>query len=543
MFSLIRRVVSRRPRLVLALALLFLGMAGGVGGGVAESLSNGGFEDPSSQSAQARSVLEDRFGAGAPNLVLLVTAGGGDVDAPVTVAAAERLVGDLTNEADVEDVTSYWTAGRPPPLRNRSGDAGLVLARIVGDDDAVAARVEELSRRYRGVRDGLRIEVGGSAEVFRQMGLTIEHDLVRAEMIAIPITLVLLVVVFGSLVAASLPLLVGAFAILGTFLTLFGLTKVTDVSIFALNLTTMLGLGLAIDYGLFVVSRFREELADSGDPQLAVERTIHTAGRTVAFSALTVSASLAALLVFPLSFLRSFAMAGIPVSLLAAVGAIVVLPAALRLLGHRVDALRIGRRRQSGGGRMWHRMAMTVMRRPVVVAGPIVVFLLLLGAPFLGARWGLPDDRALPPGSDGRTVQDALRSDFGSQESDALTVVVAVAGDPASSTSSIDSYGIALSRLDGAARVDASTGTYIDGQQVAGPSPAAARSAVDGMTWLKVVPSVEAMSSEGEDLVSAIRSTPTSLQDVAVTAHPPSWSTPRPPFSEGSDGRPASSPW
>src|SRR5207248_11204843 len=218
---------------------------------------------------------------------------------------------------------------------------------------------------------------GGFAEVFRQIGTQIEQDLRTAEMIALPITLILLILVFGSAVAASLPLTLGILAIIGGFFVLRVIASITQVSIFSLNLATALGLSLAIDYSLFVVSRYREELRGGLAPKSAIVRAVETAGRTVVFSAVTVAASLAALLVFPLAFLRSFAYAGVAVTVLAAVGAVIVLPALLALLGPRVDKLVLWRRKpRAEGYGFWYRVALFVMRRPIVVGGTAVVLLL-----------------------------------------------------------------------------------------------------------------------------------------------------------------------
>ena len=328
---------------------------------------------------------------------------------------------------------------------------------------------------------------------------------------------------FASAVAGILPLAVGGFAIIGTLLVLRVLAQVTDVSIYALNLTTALGLGLAIDYSLFIVSRYREELRAGRDPGDALIVTMRTAGRTVLFSAATVAVSLLALLVFPLYFLRSFGYAGIAVVALAAVGALVVLPALLAVLGRRVDRFRlpIGRRatvREPGTG-FWHRIATWVMRRPVPIALAVVAFLVLLGTPFLGVRFGLPDDRVLPSGAEGRQVADAIRGNFATDESSALSVVAPGIGDPRAQLADIDGYAAALSRLDGVERVDALTGAYADGARLQGPLPAvgaaiapeARRFAAADGTWLSVVPSVEPFSEAGEELVAAVRDLPAPL--------------------------------
>ena len=394
-------------------------------------------------------------------------------------------------------------------MRTDDGTRALVLARIDGSDDAVKAGVEQVRDELTGRQGTLTVALGGREAVFDEVGTQVERDLGRAESIAIPITLVLLVLVFGTLVAAFLPLLVGAIAIVGTLLVLFVIGSVTDVSIFSINLTTALGLGLAIDYSLFIVSRFREELARGFAPDDAVVRTVERAGRTVAFSALTVAVSLSALLVFPLYFLRSFAYAGVAVVLVAALAATVSLPALLAALGRRVDAGRLlgHAPHVADGTGFWHRMASAVMRRPVPIALSVVALLVLLGLPFFSVRFGLPDDRVLPASARSREVSQALRDDFATNEDNAFAVVV-----PAGAASgTVEEYAERLSRLAGVARVDAGTGSYIAGNRVAGAGPATVRfDATDGSdaTWLSVVPAVEPMSAAGERLVHDVRNAP-----------------------------------
>jgi RND superfamily putative drug exporter len=346
MLNRLARFTVRRRRVVLVSALVAFLAFGAIGGGVAEQLSSGGFEDPNAESTRARHLVDELFGASTPNLVLLVTAGSGNVDDPATAAAGAALTQEVAGLPQVGAAFSYWTLGNAPPLRSKAGDQAIVLAQIEGDEDEVDAAIAALSPQLTRDGDTIDVAVGGFAEVFRQVGTTIESDLAKAEGVALPITLLLLVVVFGSVIAAGLPVAIGVLSIVGTFFALFVVSRVTQVSIFALNLTTALGLGLAIDYSLFVVSRFREELAKGRAVEDAVVRSVETAGRTVVFSALTVAASLAALLVFPLAFLRSFAYAGIAVVAVAAVSSILVLPAVLASLGHRVNR----RSRRAGGG-------------------------------------------------------------------------------------------------------------------------------------------------------------------------------------------------
>jgi RND superfamily putative drug exporter len=354
--------------------------------------------------------------------------------------------------------------------------------------------------------------------VFGSVSHTIEGDLARAESVAVPITLVLLVLVFGGLVAAGLPLLVGAVAVLGTFFTLWVVATFTDVSIFSINLVTALGLGLAIDYSLFIVSRFREELAarpsrfrrvdDRALVAEAVVRTVETAGRTIAVSALTVAISLSALLVFPLYFLRSFAYAGIGVTLVAAVASVVALPALLAVLGRRVDAGRVlhrNRRSAPAESGFWLRTAHRVMRRPVLVSVVVVSFLLFLGAPFLGVVFGTPDQRVLPAGDEARMATERLGVEFASDEAWAFPVLLRGDGGGGTADDEVDPFAAELSSFEGVARVDAPTGRYIDGVQVV-PADASLEGYRDGdLVRLNVVPTVEPVSTEGEQLVERIR--------------------------------------
>ena len=526
MLTRFARLSTNHARAVVIAAVVMFALAGAVGGGVADHLTSGGFDDPSSESERADDALAERFDTGVPNLLLLVTARNGDVDDPAVAAAGQALTDQLASEHGVADVVSYWSEGNAPPLRSDNGNRALVVARVEGTDDQVEDRVTELAPRYErwagagGGSAAVDVEVGGFAEVYHEVGDTIEEDLLRAETIALPITLVLLILVFGSVVAASLPLVIGVMSIVGTFLVLRVLAGLTDVSIYALNLTTALGLGLAIDYSLFVVSRYREELRAGYAPRVAVTRTVRTAGRTVAFSALTVAASLCATLVFPIAFLRSFAYAGVAVALLAGLFSVVVLPAILFLLGHRVNALTLWRRSVNPPEEgFWHRVATVVMRRPIPIATAVVAFLLVLGAPFLGLRLSSPDDRVLPESADVRQVHDVLREEFSSEEAGALSVVAPDAPNAVPGLrNQIDAYATRLATMPSVARVDAATGTYCGaglaeqlgcepGQLVLPPdsSPRYAGFSADGATYLSVIPSVEPMSPAGEDLVHDIR--------------------------------------
>jgi putative drug exporter of the RND superfamily len=509
-------LAARHPRAVLAVALAATALAAVLGADVQDALVPGGFDDASSESAQAARVVDEGFGGGAPDLVVLVTATGGDVDDPAVAEPARALTEALAARDDVRQALSYWTLGSAPPLRSEGGDRALVLVRLRGDEDARLELAGRLREELATTTDDYTVAVGGPSATFAEINEVIEADLVRAELVALPLTLLLLVVVFGSVVSALLPLAVGGLSIVGTFFVLELVAGATDVSVFALNFTTALGLGLAIDYALLVVNRYREELAAGHDVRTAVHRTVRTAGRTVVFSGLTVASSLVALLVFRFAFLRSFAYAGVAVVGLAVLGAVVVLPAALAVLGPRVNALTVRRPPvrppgQEADGR-WHRIAVAVMRRPIPVAAASTLFLLLLGLPFLGIRLGFPDDRVLPPGAETRQVAEVLRTEFPSREQSALSVVVPSPVDD----DAVDAYATALSAVEGVARVDAATGTYLAGSRVPFDNPLAASRTAEAGSWLSVVPSVEPISTAGEQLVADVRAVPAPVDGVLV---------------------------
>ncbi len=506
MLTRLAPVLVARRRLVLVLAFVFLAVAGGVGGTVAQDLSAGGFADPTQQSERAADALQREFGTGPSNFLLLVDAPGGVDGATATGTALTRR---LAAEPGVEDVVSYWTAGRPDTLASRDKTQALVLARLTGSQDDAVRSAKVLALAYDGTFQGLGVRTGGEFATYAQVGTTIEHDILRAESIAVPVTAVLLVLVFGSAVAASLPLLVGVLSILGTFLTLSLLRHVTDVSVYSVNLATSMGLGLGIDYALFLVTRFREELRGGRAVPDAVRETLRTAGRTVLFSALTVLLSLSALLVFPLYFLKSFAYAGMSAVLFALLGALVVLPAALAALGHRVDALDLRRpvrrwlrlsppRVKALDEGFWHRVAVTVMRRPVGVGTAVVLLLVLLGLPFRNVVFGLPDDRVLPQGAQAHVVAQVLRDDFPGREAFALPVLL-------ERPQSDGAYALALSRVSGVERVDAAEGRFVNGRKVSVGNPDFRNARAER---LSVVPSIEVLGPQGEALVHRLRAVP-----------------------------------
>lgn len=510
MFRRAGAFVTRHPRLVLVGALVFLVLSVVFGMDATGRLKTQGYDDPRSESSRAAHLAAERLGA-SPNLVLVAQSGSRSVDDPAARGAGEELTGRLAAQPHVSAVTSYWTGGAAE-LRSRDGRAAMLLAHVDGEGEELAARAGRLRAELAGPTgaDGaLTVHAGGSALVDAELQDISESDLKRAESVVLPGTLILLVLVFGSVVAAALPLLIGVLAVTGALLVLSVLGRITDVSVFALNLTTALGLGLGIDYGLLVVSRFREELAAGFLPSTAAVRTVRTAGHTIVFSAATVSAALATLLVFPPYFLRSFAYAGIAVVAIAAVSAVTVLPALLALLGKRVNAWAVPwRRRVRSGSRsgFWEGLARIVVRRPLIAALPVIGLLALLAAPFAHADFATPDDRALPPGAAARQAGDLVRDRFDMKGSGALTVVTT--GEvPAPERVA---YARRLSAFPQVAQVVGADGGFRYGQRAAvpGPAGAATRPAAEGPVRLSVVPLVDPRSHAAQRLVHDIRAIP-----------------------------------
>jgi len=476
------------------------------GGNVASSLSRGGFDAPTEQSVHAATVLAAEFHTGSDNIFILVHATSGTVNSADVAAAGAALTKQLGSQPHVANVMSYWSLHSPSILRTPNEQNALVVGRITGSENDITRREPLIAAALTQPAGPVTFEVGGFSAAFHEVDTVVEHNLTRAEEIALPLTLLLLLFVFGSLISAAMPLTIGAVAVVGTLLMLRILNGFTPVSIYAVNLTTVLGLGLAIDYSLFIVSRFREELAAGLDTRSALEETLAHAGRTVAGSALTMAAAASALLVFPLAFLRSFAYSGIAVVLLAAAAALVVLPAVLAILGTRINSLTIWKRsiRPPANG-FWSRAARGVMRRPVLVIVSSLVVLSVLAAPFVHLRLGYLDDRVLPPTDHVRQVDDTLRTEFGQGQTDALQVVAPrVAG---TTVTQQNAYAVFLSRLPDVQRVD-SGGIYHHGTLLGGPAQYLAQFSNGTGVWYSVIPMGNGLSPSGEQLVRAIRAGP-----------------------------------
>ena len=414
-------------------------------------------------------------------------------------------------------VDSAWTAPQSaaPALISSDGKTGLIVAGITGGESDVQKHAKALANQIVHDRDGVTVRAGGEAMTYVQVTDQTEKDLLLMESIAIPLSFLVLVWVFGGLMAAALPLAVGGFAILGSMAVLRAITYVTDVSIFALNLSVAMGLALAIDYTLLIISRFRDELADGAGREEALVRTMATAGRTVLFSAITVALSMVAMVLFPMYFLKSFAYAGIAVVSFAAVAAVVVTPAAIVLLGDRLDSLDVRRLARRLLGRpepvrrpveesFWYRSTKFVMRRAIPIGLVIIALLLVLGAPFLGIKWGFPDDRVQPASASARQVGDELRSDFAVDSASNVTVVIP---DMSGVTpAELGRYAAQLSRVPDVSSVSAPGGTFVNGAQV-GP-PSAATAIKDGSAFLTVGSTARLFSPASETQLDRLHAVP-----------------------------------
>ena len=406
-----RTVVRVRGAVILAaLALVAAGATWGLG--VFGELTGGGYDDPGSESNRARDAIAERLHRPDPDLVVLWSSANTTVQDARVRAAIDAAVAEIREQPQVTNVASYLD-GRTPGLVSNDGRATYATVWLVGDDaDAKLAAYEAVEPHLDAA--GLRTDVGGEVAFNQQANEQTERDVTRAELFSLPVLLLLLILIFRGVVAALSPLVIGGIAILGAFLAVRGLTYLTDISVFAINVITLLGLGMAIDYSLFVVSRFREELANGRDVPEAIRITVVTAGRTVVVSGLTIMLALSSLLIFPQPFLGGMAIGGMAAVLVAMLAALTVLPAALSLLGHRIDRLRIPlpHRRDAVPGAGWARLAHSVMRRPVPYLLGVLALLVLFAVPFTRVEFGGFDARVMPADTPARIVVETLRDDF-----------------------------------------------------------------------------------------------------------------------------------
>ena len=450
--------------LVLAAALFGLGLFG--------SLSNEGFEDPDSESARATAKQEAIFPGIDVDIVVIYSSRSMKVTDPAFRESVSKVVSGLPSSS-VDRVTT-WYRTPSPTLISKDEHATRILITLSGSQDEKSAHFDEVKTRLEA--QGLATNVGGKWAVFADVDSTISKDIARAEAISLPIVFILCLFIFGSVVSALIPAMVGGVAILGAFALVRGISMVTEVSQYSISVITMLGMGLAIDYGLFIVSRFREELANQPGTErdhvnAAITATMATAGRTVLFSGLIVAASLASLLIFPQGFLRSMGYGGVAAVLVAMVAALTLLPALLAVLGPRIETGRMPWRRVRGRGSRdqargrhaagrpdptgdlsnslthahggWATLAHSVMRRPVAYLLVIALALMALGAPFLSARWGSVDERVLPASAPSRVAGDLNIREFGGETATANIVV------EGASQTQLDAYVSRLGKVSG----------------------------------------------------------------------------------------------
>jgi len=515
MLSGLARITLAAPRRVIAVVLLVLAATAAFGIPAATSLSSGGFLDPTSESARAAAVLDEKFHQGDMEMTLLVSSPDGVEDGPARAVGTD-IVRQLAQSPFVAQVASPWDAPRPAAgMVSTDGSSALIVATLNGGENGAPKHAQALADRLAHDRNGVTVQAGGLAMIYAQVNHQTEKDLLRMELIAIPISFVALVWVFGGLLAAALPIAVGGFAVLGSLAVLRAIALVTDVSIFALNVAVALGLALAIDYTLLIISRYRDELADGKRPDEALIRTMATAGRTVLFSAMTVALALVAMVLFPMYFLKSFGYAGIAVVAFAASAAVVVTPAVIVLLGDRLDALNVRKaarrllRRSEPPSRpaeqmFWYRTAKLVMRRPIPIGLMIIGLFLALGAPFLGIKWGYPDDRVLPASASARVVSDRIRSDFDANSDTKVTIVLpGIAG---VATPELDRYAAQLSLVPDVAAVSSPTGTFVAGEPT-GP-PSAPAGLADGSAYMTVTSTAPLYSQASEDQLTRLHAVP-----------------------------------
>ena len=487
MFEAWGRGLYRARRLTLVLAAAFAVAAGVWGTGVFSKLTSGNtFTPPSSESNRESALATSVLGRNAADVVVLYHSAAMTVADPAYRQAVTAELAALP-AADVLHASTYWSSGQAS-LVSADRHSTYAVLQLAGADDAARQHTYKAIKNdlASGPGSGVTAKVGGTVPTEVAVNTAVTGSIARAEGISLPVLLILLVLIFGSVVAASLPLAIGGLAILGSFAVLRLLTLTTTVAIYSVNITTILGLGLGIDYGLFMVTRFREELRRQPTVEAAVSRTVATAGRTILVSGVTVALALTSLMLFPEVFLRSMGYGGVATVAVDVIAAVTVLPALLAVLGHRVNALRVRKsvgttpkHAESGG---WYRLAQRVMRRPVAFASVIVIVLLALGAPFLKISWGGTDSTVLPASSTVRQVSDTLASEFPANSTTPIEAVV-------SNVTSRDAIAGYVSKIDAIPGV---TGTQVTGER-------------DGTARLDVRFRPQYFSSQARQIVTEIR--------------------------------------
>ncbi len=443
--------IIARARWVLAVVVATVLLAGTWGLGVVDELSLGGYSDPDSESAKVDALVESRFGRDVPDIAVVYTPTDGRTVDGIRDAVAASLAG-IDAGVLARDPVTYWTVpdAFSPGLRSTDGNSALAVLTLTGDEDRRVKSYQALREEL--TIDGVTVQFGGFSAVVDAYNEQARADLVRAEIITFPILLVLLLIVFGGLVAAGTPLVIGGLSVLASLAVLRAVNSVSEVSVFATNIASLVGLGMAVDYSLFVITRFREELRNGRGTADAVRRTMSTAGRTVAFSALLLICGFVGMLIFPQAMIRSLGFGGMAAVAVAAVISLTALPAALVLLGPHIDSLswRTGAigRGEARAQKFWGTVADRVMRRPVLVAGAIIGVLAVLSAPISGAALGDLDHTGLPADSPARIATQKLITEFTLANSGVTVVVESVTDEPPS-PAAVSDVTDAIGRVDG----------------------------------------------------------------------------------------------
>ncbi|MFM8447930.1 MAG: MMPL family transporter, partial [Candidatus Nanopelagicaceae bacterium] len=418
MFEKLGRLAVRRSKLVLVTFVISMLAAGGIGLSVFGNLDSGGYSDPNSESMKVWNYFKENLKTRDAGVILVVDGQKKSVNDPTVVNDALSLEKDVAAVPGVKSTLSYWTSGNQPTLVSKDGNAAYLLIYTESDDFAKVGKIgKEIQTKFDGEYKSLRVYASGNGVITSAINGRISKDLAIAESISIPLTFILLIIVFGAIVASAMPLFVGLFSILGAFFLLYLITKFTDVSVFALNLVTGIGLGLGIDYSLLMVNRFREELHHGKEVADAVITTVKTAGKTVFYSGLTVAVTLGSMVVFPQSFLKSFGYAGVSVVIIAIISAIFPLPALMMLLGHRVDkfVVRKSAITPKSDGR-WAHTARFVMRRPVSIVLLSLLILAAIAAPIKNVAFSQVDARVLPKSDKAAVAYQVMANRFPGQE-------------------------------------------------------------------------------------------------------------------------------
>jgi putative drug exporter of the RND superfamily len=510
-------LAANRSGRVLVVAILLTIVSVALAAGTMDRLHLSRFESPGSESLSVEEALAEEFGTGKPHYLLLVTAQDGTVDSPEVAEAAGQVEDELAEREGVAEVASYWSRDGSPVMRSDDSTQALITVRMAGSVTEARTLLAEISPDFTRSDETISVEVGGGDEIFRQAAEQAQQDFILAELIIFPMVFALLFAIYRRWSVAAVTLGMGIFSVVATLAILRGITYAADVSTFAANLALVMGVGLGVDYSLFVINRFREELRAGRTVPDAVTHCVAHAGRTVAFSGLTVAVSLSCLLLFPFPFLQSFAYAGVSVVLTAVFAALVILPAALAKLGHRV--LRATDERPAAEG-WWQRTATRMMRRPGTFGLPALAVVVLLASPVVNLEFGLPDARVLPEEFSSRDVQEQIWSGFSQEEMDAIQVYADGLPGSESGHTEIDGYAAALSALPEIRQVDALTGSYADGEQIIAPNEVAQeRFASPSSTWFSAVPTDDALYGDVAGAIDEVRGVPAPV-DVEVGGYP-----------------------